>query len=158
MSKYFFDTEFYEDGVKIHPISLGMVREDGKELYMEIRFEEEIVSDWVRDNVVSNLEWNEADRISSPVARDRIIEFVGEDPNPEFWAYFADYDWIFMCQLFGTMMNLPSHFPKYCLDLKQYWYHLGKPYVQPPKPQNAHNALADAKWNLEYYKRLKVID
>ncbi len=39
--------------------------------------------------------------------------------EPEFWAYYADYDWVVFCQLFGTMMDLPKGFPMYCLDLKQ---------------------------------------
>lgn len=39
--------------------------------------------------------------------------------NPEFYAYYADYDWVVFCWLFGTMMNLPNGFPMYCKDLKQ---------------------------------------
>jgi len=38
---------------------------------------------------------------------------------PEFYAYFADYDWVVFCWLFGKMMDLPKGFPKYCNDLKQ---------------------------------------
>ncbi len=37
----------------------------------------------------------------------------------EFNAYFADYDWVVFCSLFGTMMDLPKGFPMYCRDLKQ---------------------------------------
>lgn len=36
-----------------------------------------------------------------------------------FWAYFADYDWVVFCWLFGTMMDLPNGMPRYCRDLKQ---------------------------------------
>jgi len=156
--KYFFDTEFYEDGERIHPISLGMVREDRKELYFEYQFDESIVSDWVRDHVVCHLEWKPEHRITRPDACEMLLDFVGDDPKPEFWAYFADYDWILLCQTFGTMMDLPEHFPKFCMDIQQYWYTLGKPHksrVRPAKPANAHNALADARWNLDYYKNLK---
>lgn len=39
--------------------------------------------------------------------------------NPKFYAYFADYDWVVFCWLFGKMINLPKGFPKYCIDLKQ---------------------------------------
>lgn len=39
--------------------------------------------------------------------------------QPEFYAYFADYDWVLFCTLFGTMMDLPKGFPQYCRDLKQ---------------------------------------
>ncbi len=41
--------------------------------------------------------------------------------RPEFWAYYADYDWVVLCQLFGTMMDLPAHWPMFCMDIKQLW-------------------------------------
>lgn len=31
--RYFFDTEFYEDGKTIDLVSIGIVAEDGRELY-----------------------------------------------------------------------------------------------------------------------------
>lgn len=39
--------------------------------------------------------------------------------NPQFYAYYADYDWVVFCWLFGRMNNLPKGFPMYCIDLKQ---------------------------------------
>jgi len=39
--------------------------------------------------------------------------------KPEFYAYYADYDWVVFCWLFGKMMDLPKGFPMYCRDLKQ---------------------------------------
>lgn len=47
---------------------------------------------------------------------------AGIDPvrgNPEFYAYYADYDWVVFCWLFGKMMDLPTGFPMFCNDLKQ---------------------------------------
>jgi hypothetical protein len=38
---------------------------------------------------------------------------------PEFYAYYADYDWVAFCSLFGSMIQLPKGFPMYCKDLKQ---------------------------------------
>lgn len=38
---------------------------------------------------------------------------------PQFYAYYADYDWVVFCWLFGTMMDLPKGFPMYCRDLQQ---------------------------------------
>lgn len=37
----------------------------------------------------------------------------------QFKAYYADYDWVLFCTIFGTMMDLPDGFPMYCFDLKQ---------------------------------------
>lgn len=42
---------------------------------------------------------------------------TGEPIN--FYAYYADYDWVAFCWLFGKMIDLPKGFPKYCRDLKQ---------------------------------------
>lgn len=39
--------------------------------------------------------------------------------NPKFYAYYADYDWVLFCSLFGRMIDLPKGFPMYCNDLKQ---------------------------------------
>jgi hypothetical protein len=39
--------------------------------------------------------------------------------EPEFYAYYADYDWVVFCSLFGRMIDLPKGFPMYCKDLKQ---------------------------------------
>lgn len=36
-----------------------------------------------------------------------------------FYGYYADYDWVVFCWLFGRMIDLPKGFPKYCRDLKQ---------------------------------------
>jgi len=39
--------------------------------------------------------------------------------NPQFYGYYADYDWVVFCWLFGKMIDLPKGFPMYCIDLKQ---------------------------------------
>ena len=39
--------------------------------------------------------------------------------NVQFYAHYADYDWVVFCQLFGTMMDLPKGFPMFAFDLKQ---------------------------------------
>lgn len=106
----------------------------------------------------------------------------------EFYGYYADYDWVLFCSLFGRMIDLPKGFPMYCKDLKQMlderavraydidrfnnsirhpddqkmWYESVRGYLNHlkqmpayPKQNNEHNALADAKWNLELYNFLK---
>lgn len=37
----------------------------------------------------------------------------------QFYGYYADYDWVLFCSLYGRMLDLPSGFPMYCNDLKQ---------------------------------------
>lgn len=156
---YFIDTEFVEDGSTIMPISLALVSEDCRELYLELDFDEAKAEahDFVRENVLPHLRL--ANRSSKQEAREVILEFLGEDPDPMFWAYYADYDWVLLCQLFGTMIDLPDPLPKHCMDLQQWWVQLGRPGgVKPAKPKNAHDALADARWNYVFYQNLKAFD
>lgn len=137
------DTEFHEDGRIIDPISIGLVREDGAELYLEsMEFDERLANDWVKANVLPHLQGFATLAMRSQI-RDRVREFVG-DEKPEFWAYYADYDWIVICQLFGRMIDLPYGWPMYCRDLKQYADEHG---LKLPKQETTqHNALEDARW------------
>jgi len=82
--------------------------------------------------------------------------------QPEFYAYYADYDWVVFCSLFGRMIDLPKGFPMYCKDLKQYFddvqylekYNL-KEQPNYPKQGNEHNALDDARWNFKLFEFVK---
>ena len=56
--KIFFDTEFLEDGKTIDLISIGLVREDGKELYLinkDMNVRKAIKDVWVRENVMKGI-------------------------------------------------------------------------------------------------------
>lgn len=157
MARYFFDTEFIEDGKTIDLISIGMVCEqDGRELYLCNRDAKlHLANDWVRANVLPHLpNYGDPRWLSHAGIAEAVRSFAITDTKPEFWAYYADYDWVALCQLFGTMMDLPSNFPKYCRDLKQLSSSLEIPRQHPPQPENAHDALADARWNLELYRVL----
>lgn len=159
--RYFFDFEFLEDGKTVEPISLGIAPEVGDSLYIEFDFDEArvLAHPWLKENVVPLLSWHKEKRMTREQAKEEVLKLIPPPDTPELWAYFSSYDWIALCQLFGTMMNLPAHFPMHCLDLQQWWYQLGKPSIKPPKPTNAeHNALADALWNQEFYKNLRVYE
>jgi hypothetical protein len=148
--RYFFDTEFIEDGKTIDLISIGIVAEDGRELYLiSNEYDESKASDWVKENVLKHIDKSEG--ISRADIKAQIFAFVGD--KPEFWAYFADYDWIVMCQLFGRMIDLPEGWPMFCMDLKQLHIMKARPRMPTP-PTEHHHALADAKWNEEFYKLL----
>jgi hypothetical protein len=154
---YYLDTEFNDDGKTIDLISIGLVRGDGEKFYAcnaEARLDR--VNDWVRANVLPQLppfdapEWRTRAQI-----RDCLELFIINDP--EIWGYYADYDWVAFCQLFGAMVDLPRHFPKFCMDLKQLAVTLGNPKI-PQQTSGEHHALQDARWNMEshvFLMRLK---
>ena len=139
-----FDTEFVEDGKTIDLISIGMVREDGETYYAETdQWIPGKASQWVKDNVIVHLQGGDTIKPRDVIARE-IVEFAGE--KPEFWGYYADYDWVVLCWLYGTMMDLPDGWPMYCRDIKQLCDSLGNPRL-PERGNGEHHALADAKWN-----------
>ena len=54
--RYFYDTEFIEDGRTIELISIGVVAEDGREYYaVSTEFDPERAGSWVRANVLPKL-------------------------------------------------------------------------------------------------------
>lgn len=141
--KIWFDTEFIEDGSTIDMISIGMVREDGATLYLENRdCDHSRASDWVKANVLPHLQGGPG--LNRAGIGDAVRVFAGE--KPEFWGYYADYDWVVLCQLYGTMMDLPKGWPMFCLDIKQMAVSIGDPRL-PEQGKGEHHALADAKWN-----------
>jgi len=197
--KYFFDTEFIEGFRKplfgkrshfIDLISIGIIAEDGRTYYaISNEFNAKDADKWVIENVINKLEQKATSFYDSPrlrqngllyksnaqIAKD-IIDFVEiswpnepQKMSPEFYAYYADYDWVVFCSLFGRMIDLPKGFPMYCIDLKQMLdekvkslpvhsfekdLEMAKASKRYPKEQNEHNALADAKWNYELFKYL----
>lgn len=149
--KIWFDTEFIEDGSTIDLISIGMVREDDHYLYLENgQCHLGRASQWVRDNVLPHLTGGIAVMSRREIA-EAVMRFAEE--KPEFWGYYADYDWVALCQLYGTMMDLPKGWPMFCMDIKQECMRLGNPRL-PEVGKNEHNALADARWNRTAYEFL----
>lgn len=242
--KYFIDTEFIEGfhkplfGKKRHfidLISIGIVAEDGRELYLVSKdFNPNDADEWVHKNVLSLLydEMRDQDYhrfkrdsgyvgfpagytpkslknilnrrgVSNKEIKEIIKGFVNGGPlqdlrcgwkgkneedvvihnpneagnaQPDFYAYYADYDWVVFCSLFGRMIDLPNGFPMYCNDLKQtldekqkqiQWEDGTIPMSQGsksikdmlgyPDQNNEHNALADAKWNKKLYDFLQTL-
>jgi len=157
--RYFIDTEFAERQGSIDLISLGIVAEDGREFYAESsEFRDSMANDWVRANVCTKL-WSRGDEsrheffpdVFTGIFEDRasigrsVLSFIGED-KPEFWGYYADYDWVVFCWLFGAMVDLPNGWPMYCRDIKQLCDLMGNPKL-PEQGRGEHHALADARWN-----------
>lgn len=164
--KIFFDTEFHEYKKKgidtIDLISIGMIDENGNKLYLisnEFDIRAAWNHNWLRDNVCKKLDKSIVDLktfkafiakegISRSKMKELILDFCGD--NPAFWAYYASYDWVAFCWIFGRMIDLPSNFPMYPMDLQQVinTFDIDKDRLKTEVPQEGlHNALADAEWN-----------
>lgn len=163
----------------IELISIGIVCEDGREysaVSKEFDLKEAWNKDdgWLRENVVRPIFEDFFMKLHGVIpeehsftfdATERLIEIFGKSRgniaaeiekfcsgSPEFYAYYADYDWVVFCWLFGSMINLPKHFPMYCKDLKQIMDDLGstselKAHPDYPSNLGEHIALTDAYWN-----------
>lgn len=158
--KFFLDTEFIESGPRwpIQLISIGLVAEDGREYYAISReFRGDDANDWVKANVLLQLDRQIERKGVREIGRE-VESFVFCEASglakPEFWGYYADYDWVVFCQMFGSMMNLPKGFPMYCRDIKQLCDECGNPRL-PLQSSTEHNALHDARWNKQAFDFLR---
>ena len=157
--RIFFDTEFIENGSDHFPqlVSIGLVREDGARYYAELMdVDWSLANKWVLDNVKPHLEGDDTLK-TTPQVMANIQGFAGD--KPEFWAYFADYDWVLLASLFGKMIDLPEGWPFFCRDLKQLMWHLNISRDEIPEELsedlNQHHALDDAMWNMRVYDWIK---
>ncbi|MDY6050680.1 MAG: polyadenylate-specific 3'-exoribonuclease AS [Corynebacterium sp.] len=147
--RYFYDTEFIEDGATITLISIGIVAEDGREYYaVSTDFDPGQAGPWVTTHVLPKLpnpgshEWKSQRQICREVH-----DFVHADGHvPQLWAWAGDYDHVVLAQLFGAMTDYPSDMPRFTYELRQYWEMAGRPSL-PPIPTGNHDALVDARHN-----------
>jgi len=174
MTRYFVDTEFIEDGKTIDLISIGIVCEDGREYYAQLcEYDPRKASSWVKENVLRNIVFcpNYSDLADSQPYlhrdgqclnpdrsflkecpwRDRtylqheIKQFFNSE-KIELWSWCGSYDHVALCQLFGTMVDVPSQFPHYIKDLQYVLDEHGISDDELPQQEGrAHNALYDAK-------------
>ena len=75
MTRYFYDTEFLEDGKTIELISIGIVTSDGRELYAVNSkagngklYDRIVCNKWLMDNVVKSLPLKPGTRMLSPTS------------------------------------------------------------------------------------------
>jgi len=148
--RFFYDTEFIEDGRTIELVSIGVVAEDGREFYaVSTAFDPTRAIEWVRRNVLDKLPppadpaWRSPSRI-----RDDLLDFLlAPGERVELWAWMAGYDHVTLAQLWGDMRALPREIPRFTHELRQRWEDLGSPPL-PPASEEQHDALADARHNL----------
>lgn len=159
--KFWYDTEFLENGVTIDLISIGIVAEDGREYYAvseEMPWGHIVRHEWLMANVVPSLplkaNWDVPllDR-DDPVVKSRldirreIMTFFIKGNSPvELWAWHGSYDHICLAQLFGSMVDYPYKvLPTWTNDLMTEVERVGCYSDLPEQQAGLHNALADAR-------------
>lgn len=160
-----------EDGATLYAVNDKLLRpEDGVRLPPDHPYERVCRHDWLMKNVVPHLPLTSRDGrelthrprsglgpafftlnpddltvLPLRMIKRMVREFVLEHPDPELWAWFGSYDHLFLCQLFGKMIDLPEGFPMHTNDIMTLVTQAGGRAPDEPKQRgDAHNALADA--------------
>ena len=149
--RFFYDLEFGDTASVVTLVSVGVVAEDGREYYaVSSEFDPLAVHPWVAEHVLPQLPPTSTWRPRAVIAAE-LEEFFGEDPV--WWAWFGAYDHVALCQLWGAMPSLPRAFPRFTLDVRQLWEHLGRPSM-PAQERGLHDALEDARQVRRRYEAL----
>ncbi|TCN51807.1 uncharacterized protein DUF5051 [Rhodococcus sp. SMB37] len=169
--RYWYDTEFLEDGSTIELISIGIVAEDGREYYAvnsDMPVDRISKYDWLCQNVIPHLplrggkpsksfgshRWSwSLDTTSTLVkpkwvianeVREFLLAHTDTDSEIELWADYGAYDHVALAQLWGRMIRLPKGLPMFTREFQQAWRDRGAPDL-PDQVDGQHDALADAR-------------
>lgn len=136
----FIDTEFSDlDPYKGELLSIGIVRLDGEELYIELEYNGEC-SEWVSKHIIPSLQ---AQKVSRAHAIEQIKDFLG-DTQPFAVAFVDNYDVMYLTKLFGAG-KLP--FRWMTIDFASVLFAMG---VNPVK------FLTDEKGAVNFYRKLGI--
>lgn len=160
--RFWYDTEFIDDGHTIDLISIGIVAEDGREYYAQGSDMNPAKANlWVKEHVFPHLvvcnscdsltlhsfsgtcPWRTREQIKHEIVAFMDIEKFGK---PELHGWCSAYDHVAFCQLFGAMIDLPQGYPYYTRDLQQVLDERGiTDDMLPAQEEGLHNALSDAQ-------------
>ena len=142
--RIWYDAEFSTTAPSVELVSIGAVAEDGREFYaVSTEFDPAAAHPWVVANVLPQLPpHGDPAWMSRAALRDALLDFLGLEPV--LWAWYGAYDHVALCQLWGSMPELPRAIPRFTMDVRQLWEHLGRPAL-PQQAAGLHHALDDAR-------------
>jgi len=102
----FFDTEFtHLDPYKGELLSLGLVKTNNEELYLELEYEDLEIHPWVKEKVLPYLTGKQ---VNKERARKKIWDFIGKKKKkPYLMSYVNQFDAIYWYKLFADPKNHP---------------------------------------------------
>ncbi len=149
----FVDTEFTSMDIRVGELlSVGLVRPNGEELYVEIEYTGS-VHPWVQEHVLPYLQGNP---VSSSNAVEQLRTFVGND-TPYMISYVNQFDAVYWYTLFGSPQAHPCYwipidfasilfahgFDPNSMGKHAFFEQIG---VQKDTTVQKHHALHDARW------------
>ena len=162
-TKIFMDCEFtgLHQGTTL--ISIGMIAEDGRELYCELNdYDKTQIDDWLRDNVIANL--HNTNPINTEQLRKAIENFIEPYETIEIWSDCLSYDWVLFNQIWGHAFNSPKTIYYIPFDLssmlKIYGYDpdINRKEFSELSDEFNHNALSDARMIKACYEKILKIE
>lgn len=175
MTKIYFDTEFTGLHQNTTLISIGLISECGKTFYAEFNdYDFNQVDDWLRENVISHLQYNGTFQIlegsktdisyksTTENIKDKLTIWINQFDEVEIWSDCLSYDWVLFNQIFGHAFNIPKNIYYIPFDLSS----LFKIYGYDPDlsrkdfsglNEATHNALGDAKMIKACYDKVMKV-
>lgn len=163
--KFWYDSEFHDltgtSGVAhVVPISIGIVAEDGRELYEVcdwFDYEAVAADPWLAANVIANLEKPREEWLSRRDLAQKIEKFfaVSDGKTNEMWAWYSAYDPVVLTGILGGFGRYSRAVPSITMDLRQEHLRWGEPHLPRDKNTNEHNALYDARECRDMYMALR---
>jgi hypothetical protein len=170
--KIFYDCEIVERGrgVPMELVSLGIVREDGAEMYV-INAEclpSVMRNPWLSTTAVPHLpirsddtfifEWDKnhpqhQNVLNMDLLTPEVLKFITDVDKPDLWAYYSAYKHVVLSQLFGSMAERPARMPMFTHELQQLVE--DHPMLAlPTAPENSYHAMDNARWVRDAYVAL----
>lgn len=181
--KIFFDTEFTGLRKDTTLISMGLVSEDGKELYLEFTdYDKTQCDEWVNEHVLKNtiikgnsniidivLDETNYRKGTKDELRQVLVEWLQQFDTVELISDVCHYDMVLFIDIFGTAFDLPDNICPVCYDIntdiaKEYDISIQEAFDKSREDildeldrvvkGSKHNSLYDAKVIKEIYDAL----
>jgi len=174
----YFDTEFTGLHKDTTLISIGIISEDNRTFYAELRdYDKSQVDDWLQEHVIDNLYLTNLfgeEGIVLPITSTDFImtgnmkevatelkKWIKQFDNIKIWSDCLAYDWVLFNHLFGHAFNLPKNIYYIPFDICTLFEIKGidadisrEEFINNSVTGNKHNALYDAKVIKACYEKL----
>lgn len=176
ITKLFFDFEFTGLYQNCQAISLGIISDDGNAFYAEFTdFNKSECNQWVQENVLPNLHFQLSNNNivvanipsvkmelngDTEFIRARLKEWIDQFDIVEFYGDVLAYDWVLLCNLFGTLPQNVKYIPfdiSTIMKMKGIDSDVNREEFSGVVSHMKHNALVDAIVTRECYCKLMEI-
>ncbi len=166
MMRIFLDTEFTGLHAKTTLISIGLVAEDGSKFYAELTdYDESQLDDWLRDNVIANLDRPKT--YDGTYIKDNteniqkcLSKWFSFFDEVEIWSDCLAYDWVLFNNIWGHAFNIPKNIYYIPFDIctlmkiKGIDPDISREEFAEVTSGGKHNALFDAEIQMKIYNKI----